>query len=145
MKYLQERGLDKIIINLKQPVLGICLGQQLLCRYSEEGNVDCLGIFYAGVRKFPAEDIVPHMGWNTLTGLNSVIFNSIERVKMFTMYTVITVNFQKIQLLLQTIFCHFLRHFRKKTSMQPNFTLKNRHQQAKNTKEFSKFIKINCI
>ncbi|CAI9685996.1 imidazole glycerol phosphate synthase subunit HisH [Elizabethkingia anophelis] len=77
MKYLQERGLDKIIINLKQPVLGICLGQQLLCRYSEEGSVDCLGIFDAGVRKFPAEDIVPHMGWNTLTRLNSAIFNSI--------------------------------------------------------------------
>lgn len=77
MKYLQERGLDKIIINLKQPVLGICLGQQLLCRYSEEGSVDCLGIFDAGVRKFPAEDIVPHMGWNTLANLNSVIFNNI--------------------------------------------------------------------
>lgn len=81
MKYLQERGLDKIIINLKQPVLGICLGQQLLCKNSEEGNVDCLGIFDAGVRKFPAEDIVPHMGWNTLTNLNSVIFNNIEENK----------------------------------------------------------------
>ena len=81
MKYLKERGLDQIIKNLKQPVLGICLGQQLLCKNSEEGNVDCLGIFDAGVRKFPAEDIVPHMGWNTLTNLNSVIFNNIEENK----------------------------------------------------------------
>ncbi|AQX13904.1 imidazole glycerol phosphate synthase subunit HisH [Elizabethkingia meningoseptica] len=77
MKYLQDKGIDQVIKNLKQPVLGICLGQQLLCESSEEGNVKCLGIFDAKVRKFPAEDIVPHMGWNTLTQLKGNIFKDI--------------------------------------------------------------------
>ena len=53
MTYLKETGLDKLIVALDQPVLGICLGQQLLCAHSEEGNVDCLGIFNAQVKKFP--------------------------------------------------------------------------------------------
>jgi glutamine amidotransferase len=66
MTYLKETGLDKIIIALQKPVLGICLGQQLLCAHSEEGNVDCLGIFNAQVKKFPPYGSVPHMGWNTL-------------------------------------------------------------------------------
>ncbi len=64
MEYLKERGLDEVIQNLKQPVLGICLGQQLLCSYSEEGSVDCLGIFENEVKRFPPKDLVPHMGWN---------------------------------------------------------------------------------
>ncbi len=77
MKYLIERGLDKLIISLTQPVLGICLGLQLMCRYSEEGSTQCLGIFDSAVRKFPPLDKVPHMGWNNLTGLNGVLFNGI--------------------------------------------------------------------
>ena len=52
MRYLRERGLDQVIISLKQPVLGICIGQQLMCRHSEEGDVDCLGIFDAEVKRF---------------------------------------------------------------------------------------------
>ena len=64
MQYLKLRGLDKLIISMKQPVLGICLGLQLMCRHSEEGNTDCLGIFDADVRIFPASDKIPHMGWN---------------------------------------------------------------------------------
>ncbi|SKB74807.1 glutamine amidotransferase [Soonwooa buanensis] len=75
MKYLKEKGLDKIIKNLKQPTLGICLGQQLMCEFSEEGNVDCLGIFPIQVKKFPAKDIVPHMGWNTIYDFQNVIYN----------------------------------------------------------------------
>ena len=69
MRYLRERGLDQVIISLKQPVLGICIGQQLMCRHSEEGNVDCLGIFDAEVKRFVPlrhEDKIPHMGWNSL-------------------------------------------------------------------------------
>ena len=69
MQYLRERGLDCVIRSLKQPVLGICIGQQLMCRHSEEGNVDCLGIFDADVRRFIPErheDKIPHMGWNAL-------------------------------------------------------------------------------
>jgi glutamine amidotransferase len=67
MNYLQARGLDKLITSLRQPVLGICLGQQLMCQFSEEGNTPCLGIFDVPVKKFPPGDIVPHMGWNSLT------------------------------------------------------------------------------
>ena len=69
MRYLQEHGLDRIIPSLQQPVLGICIGQQLMCRHSEEGNVDCLNIFDVDVKRFiPArhEDKIPHMGWNSL-------------------------------------------------------------------------------
>jgi len=77
MNYLRERQLDKLITSLTQPVFGICLGQQLMCKFSEEGNTNCLGIFDVQVKKFPATDIVPHMGWNSLTKLNSAIFNGI--------------------------------------------------------------------
>ena len=69
MRYLKEHGLDNIIRELKNPILGICIGQQLMCRHSEEGNTDCLGIFDADVLRFQPqkhEDKVPHMGWNQL-------------------------------------------------------------------------------
>lgn len=77
MKYLKEHNLDQIIKNLKQPVLGICLGQQLMCSYSEEGNTDCLGIFDTKVLRFkPArhEDKVPHIGWNTISDYKSDLY-----------------------------------------------------------------------
>lgn len=70
MEYLKARQLDKVIRSLKQPVLGICVGQQLLCRHSEEGDVDCIGIFDAEVKRFRPqchEDKVPCMGWNKIT------------------------------------------------------------------------------
>lgn len=69
MNYLRERGLDEVIRSLTQPVLGICIGQQLMCRHSEEGDTDCLGIFDADVKRFVPlrhEDKIPHMGWNTI-------------------------------------------------------------------------------
>ena len=69
MAYLQEHKLDILIKSLTQPVLGICIGQQLLCSHSEEGNIDCLGIFDAPVKRFDSniKDFkIPHMGWNTL-------------------------------------------------------------------------------
>ncbi len=69
MHYLRQHGLDRIIPSLRQPVLGICIGQQLMCRHSEEGNVDCLGIFDMDVKRFVPlrhEDKIPHMGWNSL-------------------------------------------------------------------------------
>jgi len=69
MKHLKERGLDRVIVSLKQPVLGICLGIQLMCKYSEEGNTECLGIFDTEVRRFPAGARVPHMGWNDFVSL----------------------------------------------------------------------------
>lgn len=68
MNYLKNRNLDRIIVSLKQPVLGICLGMQLMCKYSEENNTECLGIFPEEVKRFlPLRDMkVPHMGWNNL-------------------------------------------------------------------------------
>ena len=69
MEYLRQRRLDEVIRQLRQPVLGICIGQQLLCRHSEEGDVDCIGVFDADVRRFcPTrhEEKVPCMGWNEL-------------------------------------------------------------------------------
>ena len=77
MSYLTERGLDKVIVSLKQPVLGICLGLQLMCNHSEEGDTKCLGIFNAEVKKFPATDKVPHMGWNNFADLKGNLFNGI--------------------------------------------------------------------
>jgi len=78
MHYLEERGLDKTIISLKQPVLGICLGLQLMCRYSEEGDTKCLGIFDAQVRLFPPVDKIPHMGWNNCLTLKGDLFKGIS-------------------------------------------------------------------
>jgi len=69
MEYLKARRLDEVIRDLRQPVFGICVGQQLLCRHSEEGDVDCIGIFDADVKRFRPErheDKVPCMGWNSL-------------------------------------------------------------------------------
>jgi glutamine amidotransferase len=78
MSYLKEKKLDELIRSLIQPVLGICLGQQLMCSYSEEGNTTCLEIFDAVVRKFPPLDTVPHMGWNNLKYMNGSLFKGIS-------------------------------------------------------------------
>jgi glutamine amidotransferase len=78
MKYLTERGLDKTIVSLKQPVLGICLGLQLMCRYSEEADTTCLGIFKTDVRVFPPVDKVPHMGWNNFLTVKGDLFKGVE-------------------------------------------------------------------
>jgi glutamine amidotransferase len=81
MEYLKARRLDEVIRNLKQPVLGICIGQQLLCRHSEEGDTDCIGIFDAEVKRFlPTrhEDKVPCMGWNRLYDTKSPLMQGLE-------------------------------------------------------------------
>lgn len=78
MQHLQQTGLDKLIPDLNQPVLGICLGMQLMCSRSEEGNVDCLNIFDTEVKRFVPqkhEDKVPHMGWNTISNVKSDLFD----------------------------------------------------------------------
>lgn len=77
MQYLKEKGLDFVIRNLKQPVLGICLGLQLMCKHSEEGDTNCIGIFDVEAKKFPPKDIVPHMGWNNLLLRRNTLFNNI--------------------------------------------------------------------
>ncbi|MCQ2288067.1 MAG: imidazole glycerol phosphate synthase subunit HisH [Muribaculaceae bacterium] len=74
MGYLRDKGLDKVIAGLKQPVLGICIGMQLLCRHSEEGDVDGMGIFDTVVKRFDNSSCpqckVPHMGWNTVEAVS---------------------------------------------------------------------------
>jgi glutamine amidotransferase len=81
MKYLKNKRLDRVIQNLKQPVLGICLGMQLLCRHSEENDTDCLGIIPLGVKRFvPGNDggiKVPQVGWNSINNLRSELFENI--------------------------------------------------------------------
>mgnify|MGYP000382985498 CR=1 FL=1 len=79
MDFLRKNGLDILIKSLKQPVLGVCLGMQLMCEYSEENDTDCLGIFPVKVRKFIPNDStikVPHMGWNRIRNLNGGIFDA---------------------------------------------------------------------
>lgn len=67
MAYLKEKGLDALIKGLKQPVLATCIGMQLLCKHSEEGNVDCIGVFDVEVKKFISKDLkIPHVGWNSI-------------------------------------------------------------------------------
>ena len=81
MMRLRERGLCEVIRDLRRPVLGICVGMQVMCRHSEEGDVDCLGIFDAKVRRFPDEEglKIPHVGWNSINNLESKLLKGIER------------------------------------------------------------------
>lgn len=84
MEYLRDKGLDEVIKGLTQPVLGICLGMQLMCRHSEEGDADCLGLFDVDVKRFIPqrhEDKVPHMGWNTITNAQSPLFNGFQEAE----------------------------------------------------------------
>ncbi len=78
MKMLQESGLDKIIPSLKQPVLGICLGMQLMCNSTEEGNTKGLGIFDVAVKRFSDSVKVPQMGWNVINNLKSDLFTGVK-------------------------------------------------------------------
>lgn len=81
MAYLREHRLDEVIRSLKQPILGICIGQQLLCQHSEEGDTDCIGVFPLDVKRFNPErheDKVPQMGWNSIHDLKSPLFKGIN-------------------------------------------------------------------
>jgi len=81
MQYLRERQLDQVIISLKQPVLGICLGLQLMCKHSEEGDTKCLGIFDEEVKLFPtsaANEKIPQIGWNNVYNYKSVLFDGLN-------------------------------------------------------------------
>ena len=78
---LRSMGLDSVILSIRKPVLGICVGMQILCRHSEEGDADCLGVFDTDVRRFRPDDPdlkVPHMGWNQIEGLSSGLFDGIK-------------------------------------------------------------------
>ncbi len=78
MKYLRERGLNTVITSLTQPVLGICLGMQLMCTFSEENATECLGILPYSVRQFESDTLkIPHTGWNRIGGLRSPLFDGV--------------------------------------------------------------------
>jgi glutamine amidotransferase len=86
MAYLRQSGLDKVIVDLRQPVFGICIGLQLMCAHSEEGDVDCLSIFEERVKKFVPQnpaDKVPHMGWNTVQHNGSPLFSGLSQEDYF--------------------------------------------------------------
>ncbi len=93
MAYLREKGLDEVIISLKQPVLGICLGLQLMCSYSEENDTECLGIFDEVVKRFvpaPGEEFihkVPHMGWNKIANLKTSLFKELEEQYVYFVHS----------------------------------------------------------
>lgn len=78
MQYLEKNGLDVVIKSLNQPVLGICLGMQLMCTYSEEGDTEALGIFKTRVRRMPPGGIVPHMGWNSFSSVKGALFQNVD-------------------------------------------------------------------
>ena len=78
MQKLKTSRLDELIPTLKQPVLGICLGMQLMCKFTEEGNTDGLGVFDVNVRRFSNAVKVPQMGWNSITNLKSTLFKNIN-------------------------------------------------------------------
>ena len=77
MNYLKETGLNTLIPKLQQPVLGICLGMQLMCAFSTEGETPCLGIFDEKIQKFPPKEKVPHVGWNSISNLKGPLFKDI--------------------------------------------------------------------
>ena len=109
MQYLIEKRLEELIISLKQPVLGICLGMQLMCDYSEEGNTECLSIFEnVSVKRFITEknsDKVPQVGWNTISNLKSPLFKDVSESSFCyfvhsyyaeeSEYTIATTNYTK--------------------------------------------------
>ena len=140
MSFLQERGLDVLIKSLTQPVLGICLGMQLMCRYSEEGATNCLGIFDTEVKRFESlrhEDKVPHMGWNTIYNLQnnmkvvdggmkpgSCLFKGVADNSYVYLFIVIMCQLTTILLLPLTISNHSVPLFRKITFLPLSSTLK---------------------
>ena len=79
MQYLRENNLDETIKSLTQPFLGICLGMQLMCHYSEENDTPCLSIFEEDVKRFPNKGKVPHMGWNNFTEIHGALFDGIDK------------------------------------------------------------------
>ena len=134
MHYLKEKGLDEVIKNLTQPVLGICLGQQLLCQFSEEGNTQCLGIFDATVKKFLPKLKVPHMGWNTIFNIDSKLYQGISAGENFyfvhSYYSEISIE--------TTAICDYIVPF--SASMQKNNFYSTQFHPEKSSHEGEKLL-----
>ncbi len=78
MQYLRDKELDKTLLSLKQPTLGICLGMHLMCSFSEEGHTACMNIFPNKVQRFNDEELVPHMGWNNFSSANGLLLHNVK-------------------------------------------------------------------
>lgn len=89
MSYLKEKGLDELIVSLKQPVLGICLGMQLMCTFSEENDTPCLGIFKENVKLFSGDGFkIPQIGWNNIFSLKTTLFDGVpENAYMYFVHS----------------------------------------------------------
>ena len=90
MHYLRSKGLDQVLTQLKQPFLGICIGLQLMCKHSEEGDTACLGIFDLHVKRFQSQKgqaKIPHMGWNTLNSLKGPLFEGLQRPYLYYVHS----------------------------------------------------------
>ena len=123
MRYLKEHRLDSLICSLQKPVLGICIGQQLLCRHSEEDNTDCLGIFPVDVKKFKpslATDKIPAMGWNEIHTLRILCIS----------FTATMYRYAILRLLNPTTYYLSAQHSIRITSTQPNFIPKKVEELA---------------
>lgn len=83
IRYIRDKNLDQVIKELKAPFLGICLGMQLMCSYSEENDTECIGIFKEKVKKFLSTEKIPHMGWNSIHNLRSKLFANINNDDQF--------------------------------------------------------------
>ncbi len=140
MRYLVEKGLDQTILKLVKPTLGICLGQQLMCASSEEGNTSCLGIFDAKVKKFPNMDVVPHMGWNSFTEVKGTLFKNVKKTD-----DVYFVHSYYVEVCDETsAICDYIKPFsaamQKVTFMRHNFILRN--PQILEKKSLQKLLRI---
>lgn len=123
MNHLKATGLDELIKNLRQPVFGICLGMQLMCRYSEEGEVDCLNIFDVDVKRFVPqkhEDKVPHMGWNTIGKRIANCLKDSLKKSLSILYIAFMCLPVTLLLLQQIIFTRLVLHCIKITFMPPS-------------------------
>ncbi|MFM2392512.1 MAG: imidazole glycerol phosphate synthase subunit HisH [Bacteroidota bacterium] len=87
MAYLNDRGLSEVIKHLKKPTLGICLGMQLMCTYSEENQTQCMGIFDTNIKMFPSSQKVPHIGWNNLFETKGSLFNGIQESDVYFVHS----------------------------------------------------------
>ena len=107
MQKLRSSGLDTLIPTLKQPVLGICLGMQLMCKFTEEGNTEGLGIFDVNVKRFSKLVKVPQMGWNSIANLKSALFKNIKE-NIYKIEQKIDFIFKETILIINNFNCSFL-------------------------------------
>lgn len=124
MSKLRASGLDTLIPTLKQPVLGICLGMQLMCNASEEGNTTGLGIFNVDVVKFSNKVKVPQIGWNEISNLKTNLFNTIKENAHIYMVHSFYAPLSSETIATSNYDVDIVQHYKKIIFMEPNFTQK---------------------